>query len=203
MTVIVCHSTSLDSSFWFALFQHDQQLAERVQALGCPHCGGVLHVANYARKPRGEQRNVLGSQYQRRLSFCCAACRRRTTPPSVRFLGRKVYLGATIILLSSGAQGLNVTQRKALIDVLNLAPQTLNRWRHWWQEHVPTTRCWRTLSGWFSPVIDPGGLPGQLLARLQGVNLVMQLSQLLQLISPLTTASCPHCMRFVMDTQKM
>ena len=42
-----------------------------------------------------------------RLSFCCDrdGCRKRTTPPSVRFLGRKVYLGAIVILISAMRQG--------------------------------------------------------------------------------------------------
>ena len=33
---------------------------------------------------------TLGPAYDRRLSFCCADCRKRLTPVSVRFLGRKV-----------------------------------------------------------------------------------------------------------------
>jgi hypothetical protein len=38
-----------------------------------------------------------------RFSFCCDrdGCRNRATPPSVRFLGRKVYLGAVVMLISA------------------------------------------------------------------------------------------------------
>jgi len=36
------------------------------------------------------------------LSFCCAldGCRSRATPPSLRFLGRKVYLAAIVVLIA-------------------------------------------------------------------------------------------------------
>jgi len=34
--------------------------------------------------------------------FCCAVdgCRSRATPPSLRFLGRKVYLAAIVVLVA-------------------------------------------------------------------------------------------------------
>ena len=98
----MCHSLPLNASFWFALVQLDQHIADQVRNLGCSHCRGKLHVANYPRKPRGIHRDVLGPEYTQRLSFCCSVCHRRTTPPSVRFLGRKVYLASIITLLSAG-----------------------------------------------------------------------------------------------------
>ena len=41
--------------------------------------------------------------YGLRLSFCSArdGCRKRATPPSVRFLGRKVFLGAVVVLVAA------------------------------------------------------------------------------------------------------
>ena len=63
---------------------------------------GMLHSARYPRKPRGGL-DDLGPDYATRLSFCCAVdgCRRRTTPPSVRYLGRRVYLGAVVVLVTA------------------------------------------------------------------------------------------------------
>ena len=91
----MCHVFTLDANFLAFLQQIDDELAEQVQAGGCPHCGGPLHRASYPRKPRGVPHRQLDERYRRRHSFCCAAdgCRRRCTPPSVRFLGRRVYLG--------------------------------------------------------------------------------------------------------------
>jgi hypothetical protein len=199
----VCQSLPLDASFWRTLFQLDQRIADLVRLLGCAHCGGKLHVANYPRKPRGVHRDVLGPEYTQRLSFCCSACDKRTTPPSVRFLGRKVYLGGIITLLSADTHGLSRTQRDALIDALEVPAQTLHRWRQWWTRTLPASATWRSLSGWFSPPIQPRALPGELLNRLQGPTLVVQLQQLLRLICPLTTGSCPHSQRVLMETHKM
>jgi len=86
----VCHAFHNDSGFYEFLFQADQGIAAQVQAGGCT-CGGVLHSARYPYKPRG-LRGMLDERYQTRLSFCCAreGCRRRSTPPSVRFLGRRL-----------------------------------------------------------------------------------------------------------------
>ena len=69
----------------------DADLAAKVQAAGCLECGGRLDVANYPGEPRGA--DGLGDDFSVRASFCCAVdgCRRRRTPMSVRFLGRKVY----------------------------------------------------------------------------------------------------------------
>ncbi len=200
----MCHYAPLDSSFWVKLFHIDQQIAEQVRLNGCQRChGGPLHVANYPRKPRGEHRDVLGPHYSRRLSFCCAVCRLRTTPPSVRFLGRKVYLGALITLISAGSDALSEEQLHCLIEALNLPANTRHRWRRWWSLQVPASRCWQALSGWFSPPVIATRLPGELLTRLNGVDLSSRLVQLLQLISPLTTRTGPPSMRVVTSTHKM
>jgi len=83
----VCHAFLSDSRFYQLLFRMDQEVAIEVQSEGCCFCGGTLHSACYPRKPRG-LRAALDATYDIRLSFCCAVegCRRRTTPPSVRFL---------------------------------------------------------------------------------------------------------------------
>ena len=78
------------ASLWLFLLSVDQDLAERTRQQPCP-CGGRLHRANYPRKPRGCDQD-LPQDYDSRFSFCCDrdGCRKRITPPSVRFLGRKV-----------------------------------------------------------------------------------------------------------------
>lgn len=198
------HRTSSDASFWLRLFHIDQQEADQVRAAGCLHChNGVLHAAHYPRKPRGEDRQVLGPQYAWRFSFCCSRCRKRTTPESVRFLGRKVYLGATISWLSAAIDGPGKDQRAELIERLDVPRQTLHRWRDWWQNILPASTLWRSLAGRFSPCIDTRGLPEQLLIRLSGVDRNEQLVQLLQLLSPITTTSGAHCMRVGANTHKM
>ena len=99
------HDLPRTARFWSFLLAVDQDLADETRRKACP-CGGHLHSANYPRKPRGTPVQ-LPEQECLRLSFCCDrdGCRKRTTAPSLRFLGRQVYLGAIVILISAMRQG--------------------------------------------------------------------------------------------------
>ena len=121
-----------DASFFELLSRFDEDLAAEVREAGCG-CGGVLHSARYPRKPRGI-RSAVDDSYESRLRFCCSqdGCRRRSTPASVRFLGRKVYLGVIVVLVTALHHGLTTPRRRQLIEELDVAPQTLWRWRRWW-----------------------------------------------------------------------
>ena len=129
---------------WELLKRIDAAEAERSRSAGCPHCGGALHSATYARKPHGLS-SALRSD-ARRHSLCCAICRRRVLPPSVRFFGRRfrvapLFLAVSALLLAGGAR-LEAIGRQWGIPVL-----TLRRWRRWWQEAFPRTRQWRWRRG--------------------------------------------------------
>lgn len=89
----------LEAKFWEILEARDRELAWEAQTKGCQVCDGKLDVGNYPRKDRGLGASGLPLAGIR-LSFCCRVrgCRKRHTPPSVRFLGRRVYFGAIIIL---------------------------------------------------------------------------------------------------------
>ena len=198
----MCHDLLNDANFWKALTGLDQQIAEVIRVSGCP-CGGTLHSACYPRKPRGVARDLLGAEYEYRLSFCCNqdGCRRRCTPPSVRFLGRRVYLGAVVTLACALTHGLTPNRRDSLIQRLRIDRRTLERWLTWWRQQLPMTPFWRALQGRFpSPLSD---LPGALLGVMQGDNLTTRLTQCLALLMPLTTGSCTHCPRAMIDPQKM
>ena len=92
-------------SFWSLLLSIDRDPAECARRQGC-RCGGRLHCANYPRAPLGGPEQ-LPDEYRQRFSFCCErdGCRKRLTPPSVRFLVRKVYLGAVVVLIRAMRQG--------------------------------------------------------------------------------------------------
>ena len=95
-----------DARFHELLLAFDRDLAAAARAGGCVRCGGVLHSARFLRKPRGGPAG-LGEEHARRFSFCCPEdpCRKRATPPSFRFLGRKAYLGAVAVLVAAMRQG--------------------------------------------------------------------------------------------------
>lgn len=200
----MCHAFVSDSRFYRFLFRLDQEIATEVQREGCAHCGGRLHVACYPRKPRGI-RGALDESGKIRLSFCCASdgCRRRCTPPSVRFLGRKVYLGALVVLVMAMEHGLSAKRRQQLIEQLDLYPQTLARWRRWWRSIFPASRCWQANQGDFMPPVEVSQLPGALLGRLGGTHLWHRVCLLLRLLAPLSTTSWSGSLRVIINPQKM
>jgi hypothetical protein len=91
-----------DTRFYELLLGFDRQIADAAHADRCQKCGAALHWGSYERKPRGGPVG-LGPEHRRRFSLCCAAdgCRKRETPGSLRFLGRKVFLGAMVVVAIS------------------------------------------------------------------------------------------------------
>lgn len=181
----MCHATLQDPKLYSFLLLIDQDLAAQAQAAGCG-CGGVLHSARYPRKPRGAPRRLL-DQYGWRLSFCCAACRRRTTPQSVRYLGRRVYLAAVVLLVSAMRNGLSASREERLAQSLLVPRRTLGRWRAWWREQFVHTPFWKEACARFIPPVPIGALPASLLARFRGEDLQRRLIQSLRFLSPLST----------------
>lgn len=176
-----------DASFWRFLFSIDQDVAETARHKGCP-CGGRLHRANYLRKPRGGP-DDLPEEYGYRLSFCCDrdGCRKRTTPPSVRFLGPKVYLGAVVVLVSAMRQGPTPRRIAELTRIFEVNRRTIARWQVFWQEVFPRTPFWKIARGRLVPVIEIGSLPRALTdAFLNAGELGPAWGKLLRFLSPIT-----------------
>lgn len=184
LSVLQCHH------LFELLFAIDQDLAANARAAGCPACGGRLHSARYPRKPRGGPAD-LGPEYDWRFSFCCAAegCRRRATPPSVRFLGRRVYLGAVVVLVTALQAGITPLRAQRLHELLGVTVRTLTRWRSWWRTTFVATAFWRAVRGRFMPSVTVETLPASLLERFRGPDQRSRLVHLLRFVCPLTTAS--------------
>jgi hypothetical protein len=121
----------------------------------------------------------------------------------VRFLGRKVYLGVIVLLVTALEHGLTAKRRRGLTESLDIWPQTLSRWRSWWREVFPASRCWQTERGNFMPPVESSQLPGALLGRLTGKDLRLRLCQCLVLLAALTSASWSGYLRVRIDPQKM
>jgi hypothetical protein len=178
----VCHALLHDPRFFTLLLQIDRELAAQTQADGCA-CSGPLHRADYPRKPRGCPPE-LRSSVDRRFSFCCHTCRKRTTAPSVRFLGRRVYLALVVVLSSSRHAGSNSAAR--LVAELGIAWHTLQRWRAWWQEAFTRTPLWRAACGAFMPPLHAAQLPEALLERFVGADAAARMSAALRFLAPLS-----------------
>jgi hypothetical protein len=157
------HDVPRVARFWPVLFAIDQDLAETTREQGCS-CGGRLHSADYLRSPRGIP-GKLPECLRIRLSFCCDrdGCRKRTTPPSVRFLGRKVYLGAIVILISAMRQGPSPRRVRELSARFGVDRQTIARWQVFWREHFPQTHFWKIARARLVPAVEIISLPFSLL----------------------------------------
>lgn len=178
------------SSLYPILRALDEAVAQEAQKRGCA-CGGKLHRACYPRKPRGAPPAVDSDpSYCRRWSFCCAeeGCRQRTTPPSVLFLGRKVYFGAVVALVSVLRQGPSPTRLSRLKKLVGVSARTVRRWRQWWLSSFVESDVWRAARGRLRRPADASRLPLSLLEAFEGPAM-QQLVHLLRFVSPLTTTS--------------
>lgn len=179
----------------------DERAAERVRVGGCSHCGGRLHVANYPRKARGlSAEGESAGAYAMRLSLCCGrdGCRLRATPPSVRFLGRKVYAALAMLLVSAGFAA--DTSTPPAIAVTRDTPSwaTRRRYRLWWAVEFFRTPWFAEMAGRFAEPVAAVDAPASLLERFVG-SLSERVTGLLRLVSPLTTRSvAPEASRVAM-----
>lgn len=173
------------SALWPVLTKIDADLAVQACTQGCP-CGGALHRANYPRKMRGLNVEAL------RDSFCCAeeGCRRRVTPGSVRFLGRRIYAGFIVVLLTALRHGLSADRMRVLQEQLGVDRRTLERWRWWWWEQFAPSRLWRVARARLMPPVDERTLPWSLWARFTGDG-DDPLLGLLRFLTPWSTRAAP------------
>ncbi|MEK7750940.1 MAG: hypothetical protein AAB654_03415 [Acidobacteriota bacterium] len=188
-----CRCYPADQQIPQLLRKVDAEIAAKVCQGGCLVCGGKLHRANYPRKPRGLlAQEGQGNQSVYRDSFCCDQddCRKRHTPPSVRFLGRKVYRGLVVVLVSAMRHGLNSKRLEVLRESLGMDRRTVERWRAWWLHTFAQSPFWQAMRARFSPPLAAEDLPGELCEAFD-LERRDRLLDLLKFLSPITTDSIP------------
>jgi hypothetical protein len=104
---------------WEYLKGIDYKIALQTKAKGCVECGGTLDWACFPRKPRG----IEGLDSERRMSFCCRQCRKRSTPGSLRFLWKKIYV-------------LFVVATEPVTGAVGVCRRTISRWRSFWASEL-------------------------------------------------------------------
>ena len=175
------------------LLHIDQEFAHQARDLGCP-CGGALHRSDYPRKPR-DCPQAVRAEHNTRLSFCCAVCRRRVTPQSVRFLARRVYLALTVVLVSARPAG-PTPAAAALGAALGVTRHTLARWRRRWVQRFPGTGLWRVACAQFMPPVLQSTLPGGLIERFG--DSAQALMRLWHWLSPISVAGSSAAATFTL-----
>jgi hypothetical protein len=164
-TTKVCHTLLQSLRFFQFLLQIDADLAAQMHATPCA-CGGVLHRANYPRKPKACRQEIIGD-FKSRWSFCCNLCRKRSTPMSVRFLGRRVYVALAVVVLAVKRNKINAATTQAG-EAIGVPERTITRWRQWWLHTFCATPLWQAQSGRFMPSVELSELPQSLMARFTG-----------------------------------
>jgi hypothetical protein len=193
------HEVVVGIKFWNQLIKIDEGIAAKVAARGCPKCGGRLHRGDYLRKPRGGLIALALEGEVRRISLCCEreGCRKRATPPSVRFLGRKVYVGAAIVIASvilrvSATVG-------AAQKASGMAVRTMRRWSCWWRMGYAKSEHFEAARSHFVTPVQADELPGSLWRRFirRANGDLLGLRQLLGFLAPVTTQTVADGSRFV------
>lgn len=152
-------------SLFLNLYNIDKRTAEQYRKKQCPHCGGPLYYANYYRKPRGEPDGTPEECFIQ-FSLCCGTegCRRRLKPPSYRFMGKKVYWHAFILVIMSEWQNkklqeINVFKLSKLFDV---SRNTVTRWIFYYKNNFPFSNEWQRIRGQVIASIKSNALPSSL-----------------------------------------
>ena len=181
-----CQSHLADQRLPQLLEKVDGDLVEEARHRGCRHCQGKLYRSDYDRKPRG------GPQWDMRFSLCCGreGCRRRHTQPSVRFLGRRVYAGLVVVLVTAMAHGLKPERVRRLREALGIDRRTLERWRQWWLGTFVNSSFWRAARARFLPPLCPATMPLSLCLSF-AVQRRDRLLDLLRFLAPSTIPTGP------------
>jgi hypothetical protein len=104
----------------------------------------------------------------------------------VRFLGRRVYAGLVVVLVSAMIHGLNPERGKRLHEALGIDRRTLERWRQWWLSIFVESSFWREARARFMPPLCPKTMPLSLCVSF-GVERRDRLLELLKFLAPITT----------------
>lgn len=120
------HETLVGDEIFARLWAIDAALVAATREGGCRRCGGRLDRADFPRKPRGVPEESE-KWFRLRFGLCCAreGCRRRRLPPSVRFVGRHVYVGVVVAIVSMAI--------RRLVSWSWMQRRQAWRWRRWWR----------------------------------------------------------------------
>jgi hypothetical protein len=80
-------------------------------------------------------------------------------------LGRKVYLGAVVLVATAMQHGPTPARVARLRELVGANGRTLRRWRSWWRTAFCETSFWKVARGLLVPPVAESLLPLSLLER--------------------------------------
>ena len=152
--------------------------AKRAVSIAREGCIGPITIASL----------VVARNGSDAIDYCCAEedCRRRRTPESVRFLGRRVYAGLVIVLISVMIHGLKPGRVRRIREALQIDSRTLKRWRQWWLDSFVRSSFWKAARARFMPPLCERTLPLSLWLSFE-LEEGQRLLAMLQFLGPITT----------------
>src|SRR3990167_5860082 len=190
------HNFLFDASFFSLLMQIDEDLSKKMKKSKCTKCKGRLHRSPYPRNPHGVPAKFR-EQYGQRLSHCCADCRKLSTPPSVRFFGRRWFVAPVFMLICALKNGANKRRAEQIYRHfgVRVSASTWKRWQYWWRYYFEKTKYWNLHKGLLAiPIENNKSIPRELLSKIKwksSKKIVLKVSEkivlLLRFLSQLTS----------------
>jgi len=138
-------------------YKMDQIIADEFQKKAyCIKCEKktVFLISNYPRKPRGIP-NFIDEAFRNkylsnRFSFLCRTCKKRHTPESVRYLGKKIYIESLIFLLQIYHESNVPAPREKKLN-LDCYPAriTRKRWPLFFKDKIWDSEVGKNIRRWF------------------------------------------------------
>jgi hypothetical protein len=94
-----------------------------------PKLGHDEHTVWGAPVTEIRQPTIDGSEILTQVSNSLRWC-----PPSLRFLGPKVYIAAIVVLIAILRHGATAPRMRELTEVIGVDRRTVERWRTWWRD---------------------------------------------------------------------
>ena len=101
-------------------------------------------------------------------------------------MGRRIYAGFVVVLVSAMAHGLKPERVAMLRKTLGIDRRTLERWRQWWLALFVDSSFWREMRARFMPPLCQKTLPLSLCLSFE-VQRRDRLLDLLKFLAPITT----------------
>jgi hypothetical protein len=101
-------------------------------------------------------------------------------------MGRRVYAGLVVVLVSAMIHGLKPERVELLREAVGIDRRTLQRWRQWWLVLFVESSFWREARARFMPPLCPKTMPLSLCVCF-GIERRDRLLELLKFLAPITT----------------
>jgi hypothetical protein len=102
----------------------------------------------------------------------------------VRFLGRRVYLGVMVVLVTAMRQGPTPKGSALLQKRFGADRRTIARWQTWWRDAFPRTKFWKVARARCIARAVPAEFPRTIVERFRAES-GERIAALLRFLSPM------------------